>query len=82
MRKEYLKLKEQEHRYLITLINLGQLKAHLFKSVVDMFGFYRSKIKSETGKLLDYTGIESNCQNEQKPVVDLAKMDGLKSGMK
>lgn len=54
MRKEHLKLKEQEHRYLISLTTSGELKARQFKRVMTLLWLDQGTTMSEVSKLLSY----------------------------
>lgn len=54
MRKEHLKLKEEEHSYLTTLTTSGELKARQFKRVMTLLWLHQGKTMSEVSKLLDY----------------------------
>ena len=54
MRKEHLKLNEQEHSYLTTLTTSGELKARQFKRVMTLLWLNEGKTMSEVSRLLDY----------------------------
>jgi len=54
MRKEHLKLTEQEHSYLITLTTSGELKARKYKRVMTLLWLDQGKTMSEVSELLKY----------------------------
>jgi len=54
MRKEHLKLTEQEHSYLITLTTSGQLKARQFKRAVTLLLLNEGKTLSAVSRTLKY----------------------------
>jgi len=54
MRKEHLKLTEQEHSYLTTLTTSGELKARKYKRVMSLLWLHQGKTMSEVSKLLKY----------------------------
>lgn len=54
MRKEHLKLTEQEHSYLTSLTTSGQLKARKYKRVMTLLWLHQGKTMSEVSKLLSY----------------------------
>lgn len=54
MRKEHLKLNEEEHSYLTTLTTSGQLKARKFKRAMTLLWLHQGKPMSEVSKLLNY----------------------------
>jgi putative transposase len=54
MRKEHLKLTEQEHSYLTRLTTSGELKARQFKRVMTLLWLSEGKPMSEVARLLDY----------------------------
>lgn len=55
MRKEHLKLNEQEHSYLTTQTTSGELKARKFKRVMTLLWLHQGKTMSEISELLDYS---------------------------
>lgn len=55
MRKEHLKLNEQEHSYLISLTTSGELKARKYKRVMTLLWLHQGKTLAEVSRLLDYT---------------------------
>ena len=54
MRKEHLKLNEQEHSYLTTLTTSGELKARKYKRVMTLLWLHQGKTLAEVSRLLDY----------------------------
>lgn len=54
MRKEHLKLNEQEHRYLTMLTSSGELKARQFKRAMTLLWLSDGKPMTEVSELLDY----------------------------
>ena len=54
MRKEHLKLNEQEHSYLTSLTTSGELKARKYKKVMTLLWLHQGKTMSEVSKLLSY----------------------------
>lgn len=54
MRKEHLKLNEQEHSYLTTLTTSGELKARKYKRVMALLWLHQGKTMSEVSNLLSY----------------------------
>jgi len=54
MRKEHIKLNEQEHSYLTMLTTSGQLKARQFKRAMTLLWLHQGKTMSEASRLLDY----------------------------
>lgn len=55
MRKEHLKLNEQEHCYLTTLTSSGQLKAREFKRAMTLLLLDEGKTMTAVSKLLKYS---------------------------
>lgn len=55
MRKEHLKLTEQEHSYLTSLTTSGELKARKYKRVMTLLWLHQGKTMSEVSKLLKYS---------------------------
>ena len=55
MKKEHLKLKEQEHSYLTSQTSAGELKARKFKRVMTLLWLHQGKTMSEVSELLDYS---------------------------
>ena len=54
MRKEHLKLNEQEHSYLTSLTTSGELKARKYKRVMTLLWLDQGKTLSEVSNLLSY----------------------------
>jgi len=54
MRKEHLKLNEQEYSYLTSLTTSGELKARKYKRVMTLLWLDQGKTMSEVSELLDY----------------------------
>lgn len=54
MRKEHLKLNEQEYSYLTTLTTSGELKARKYKRVMTLLWLHQGKTLAEVSRLLDY----------------------------
>ena len=54
MRKEHLRLTEQEHSYLTMLTTSGELKARQFKRVMSLLWLDQGKPMTEVSKLLSY----------------------------
>jgi hypothetical protein len=54
MRKERLKLNEQEHSYLTSLTTSGELKARKYKRVMSLLWLHQGKTMSAVSKLLSY----------------------------
>lgn len=54
MRKEHLKLNEQEHSYLTSLTSSGQLKARKFKRAMALVWLDQGKTMTEVSASLDY----------------------------
>lgn len=54
MRKEHLKLTEQEHSYLTSLTTSGELKARKYKRVMSLLWLHQGKTMSEVSNLVSY----------------------------
>jgi putative transposase len=54
MRKEHLKLTEQEHSYLTSLTTSGELKARKYKRVMTLLWLHQGKTMSAAAQLLSY----------------------------
>lgn len=72
MRKEHIKLTEQEHSYLTTLTSSGQLKARKFKRAMTLLWLSQGKTMSAASKELSYA----------YPSIVNLKKNFLKSGLK
>src|SRR5215216_4384033 len=55
MRKEHLKLSEQEHSYLTTLTTSGNLKARQFKRAMTLLGLDQGQTMSAVSKAFAYS---------------------------
>ncbi len=55
MRKEHLKLSEQDYSYLTTQTTSGQLKARKFKRMMTLLWLHQGKTMSEVSELLNYS---------------------------
>lgn len=55
MRKEHLKLTEDEHSYLTTLIKSGQLKARKFKRAMTLLMLSQEKSMTDVSKSLNFS---------------------------
>ena len=54
MRKEHLKLTEEEYSYLTSLTTSGELKARKYKRVMTLLWLHQGKTLSEVSNLLSY----------------------------
>lgn len=55
MRKEHLKLSEQDYSYLTRQTTSGELKVRKFKRVMTLLWLHQGKTMSEVSKLLNYS---------------------------
>ena len=55
MRKEHIKLSEQDYSYLTTQTTSGELKARKFKRMMTLLWLHQGKTMSEVSKLLNYS---------------------------
>lgn len=72
MRKEHIKLTEQEHSYLTTLTSSGQLKARKFKRAMTLLWLAQGKTMSAASEELSYA----------YPSIVNLKKNFLESGLK
>jgi hypothetical protein len=75
MRKEHLKLSEQDYSYLTTLTTSGELKARQFKRVRTLLWLHQGKTMSEVSELLNYAypsviNLKKNFLTKSRPHVN------------